>query len=490
MSLPEQGQSSPGTLESSILYLDLSCSPSHCGYCGSRGSLSQGMWAERMTVGDYQALLDRGWRRSGRYVYKPCMATTCCPLYTIRCRANQYTPTKSQKKVVRKVQNFIKSDKKPKEDAPEPVNSGVVSSHSKPDTISGSSMKEPGVEVSKDHPAASPAEAGQGKRVEGLKKAKILRRERYLEKLVKAGIEPPRTQDKIKQKNISHLVPDKNYFAMNVKLGQSEANSAHKFELRLVKADLTDKEFMSSFQESYQVYQRYQTIVHKDKPSDCDINTFAGFLCDSPLLYQDQESGRKVFGAFHQQYLIDGAIVAVGVVDILPNSLSSVYLYYDPAWWGQGSNLSPGTYTAIREVQLTQELGLPYYYMGYYIHSCPKMRYKGRFLPADLLAPTTLSWHSIEQCLPQLEAAKFSTFAGVPATDQSTAQHSLDVGKVRLSVNNMLTTYDKWKVIGGDSEEVVQYHALVGQALSESLVLKWGGGPDEDSESDSSDSDN
>ena len=57
-------------------------------------------------------------------------------------------------------------------------------------------------------------------------------------------------------------------------------------------------------------------------------------------------------------------------------------------------------------------------------------------------------------------------------------------------MNNMLTTYDKWKVIGGDSEEVVQYHALIGQALSESLVLKWGGGPDKDSESDSSDSDN
>ena len=52
--------------ESKILFLDMSTNPTHCGYCGGRGSISQGMWAERMTVGDYQDLLDRGWRRSGR----------------------------------------------------------------------------------------------------------------------------------------------------------------------------------------------------------------------------------------------------------------------------------------------------------------------------------------------------------------------------------------------------------------------------------------
>ena len=42
-----------------------------------------------------------------RYVYKPCMSKTCCPLYTIRCKAGQYQPTKSQRKVVKKVQNLV-----------------------------------------------------------------------------------------------------------------------------------------------------------------------------------------------------------------------------------------------------------------------------------------------------------------------------------------------------------------------------------------------
>lgn len=42
------------------------------------------MWAERLTCEDYQNLIDRGWRRSGKYVYKPKMDETCCPQYTIR----------------------------------------------------------------------------------------------------------------------------------------------------------------------------------------------------------------------------------------------------------------------------------------------------------------------------------------------------------------------------------------------------------------------
>jgi len=90
-----------------VQFLDLRCSPGPCGYCHGTGSISQGMLVERMTVDDYQALLDRGWRRSGRYVYKPLMETTCCPLYTIRCQAEKFEPSKSQRKVVRRFNNFL-----------------------------------------------------------------------------------------------------------------------------------------------------------------------------------------------------------------------------------------------------------------------------------------------------------------------------------------------------------------------------------------------
>lgn len=42
------------------------------------------MWGHLLTPSNYQNLIDRGWRRSGKYVYKPILNRTCCPAYTIR----------------------------------------------------------------------------------------------------------------------------------------------------------------------------------------------------------------------------------------------------------------------------------------------------------------------------------------------------------------------------------------------------------------------
>ncbi|MGH0115833.1 UNVERIFIED_CONTAM: hypothetical protein FKN15_054189 [Acipenser sinensis] len=83
------------------------------------------------------------------------------------------------------------------------------------------------------------------------------------------------------------------------------------------------------------------------------------------------------YGSFHQQYCLNGKIIAVGVIDILPACVSSVYLYYDPDY----SGMSLGVYSALRELAFTRQLHekaprLRYYYMGFYIHSCSKMRYK------------------------------------------------------------------------------------------------------------------
>lgn len=43
-----------------------------------------GMWAHCLNNQDYQDLIDRGWRRSGKYCYKPKNEQTCCPCYTIK----------------------------------------------------------------------------------------------------------------------------------------------------------------------------------------------------------------------------------------------------------------------------------------------------------------------------------------------------------------------------------------------------------------------
>lgn len=50
------------------------------------------------------------------------------------------------------------------------------------------------------------------------------------------------------------------------------------------------------------------------------------------------------YGSFHQQYWLDGKMIAVGVIDILPKCVSSVYFFYDP----QYMNLTLGAYGAMR----------------------------------------------------------------------------------------------------------------------------------------------
>jgi arginine-tRNA-protein transferase len=65
-------------------------------------------------------------------------------------------------------------------------------------------------------------------------------------------------------------------------------------------------------------------------------------------------------------YRLDGQLIAVAVLDVLPNCVSSVYFMYDPAY----SFLSLGKYSALREIALTQEFqekvsrDLHWYYMG------------------------------------------------------------------------------------------------------------------------------
>jgi len=69
--------------------------------------------------------------------------------------------------------------------------------------------------------------------------------------------------------------------------------------------------------------------------------------------------------------------------------------------------------SSLREVYLTRQLNkvandLKYYYMGFYIHTCPKMRYKAKMRPSKLLCPQTYVWCDIEPCLIKLDNEKYS----------------------------------------------------------------------------------
>lgn len=96
----------------------------------------------------------------------------------------------------------------------------------------------------------------------------------------------------------------------------------------------------------------------------------------------------------------------MSVIDILPQCVSAVYFFYNPEY----SFASLGNYSAIREIAYARHLSLSdpnciYYYLGYYIHNCPKMAYKAKYKPCELLDPTTFEWVDSSIAIPLIDEA-------------------------------------------------------------------------------------
>ena len=142
------------------------------------------------------------------------------------------------------------------------------------------------------------------------------------------------------------------------------------------------------------MFLRYQTQIHHDPTSRWPDSALKRFLCDGLDRSVVKVGGKtKKLGSYHQCYRLDGKLVAVGVLDLLPHAVSSVYLFYDPDF----AHFDWGKISALREIALAAEGGYKYYYMGYYIHSCVKMRYKADYKPSYLLDPETNEWNRFDE---------------------------------------------------------------------------------------------
>lgn len=439
----------------------------HCGYCKNDKACSTGVWAHAMNAEDYQALIDRGWRRSGKYCYKPMMDQTCCPTYTIRCEILKYKLTKSRKKVIKKMKNFLMTDDDSDvlkwkarnregeiaEANPSPNEVSLISD----EPMHCDSLVSPSTEFVTVNTNTQKKEICKGLGPDPAKpqckKAKVLRRERRMMKktAVESG-DAPSTSSGISLESPILQLPH-----------LCSSDSKKKLEVRTIKACKTDTEFLKYKNESFAVYKKYQTTIHGDSPSDCTEKQWIRFLVDCPI-NRDQDGPGSGYGNYHQHYVLDGKIIAVGVIDILPDCISSVYLYYDPDY----GFLSLGVYAALSEIAFSQTLHLEsaqlmYYYMGFYIHSCQKMRYKKEYPPSYLLCPETYEWVPVESCLRALSENKYcrlNIYNGGSSTsvdaEKGTSPDS-DVKKVRVLYQNTIMNYPeyaghKYKEIYGQSD--------------------------------------
>uniref|UniRef100_A0A182F442 Arginyl-tRNA--protein transferase 1 n=1 Tax=Anopheles albimanus TaxID=7167 RepID=A0A182F442_ANOAL len=419
-----------------------------CGYCSQKSSChSDGMWAHRLSCEDYQDLIDRGWRRSGCYCYKPIMDVTCCPAYTIKCNALQFQMNKSHKKVIKRLNKFLRDGFKEvhENQAAQSTEAGAdTTEYDRSDTgmveVPRAPSKRPDLECFEEAPVAQNApdrtscspdepdgqclnkpQSGSSSNVSNHssgsgatnppKKAKLLRIERKREKLQKKGVSGDDLERLMKQTK-----------------GQNVVKSL--------------EDFLS------------------EAPRD-----------DEPAAHRLKAAG--VMGSFHQQYWLDDRLIAVGVIDVLPYCVSAVYFFYDPEF----HFLSLGTYASMRELAFARTMNrqlpsLTNYYMGFYIHSCPKMRYKGNLQPSYLLCPEVYSWHSLDATVKsKLDASKYSRLnndAGAQDVNRPTEQDLFDVLLLR---DRKFIRYSQCLQANGALAEVETYARLVGKQCAKRMLL-------------------
>lgn len=134
------------------------------------------------------------------------------------------------------------------------------------------------------------------------------------------------------------------------------------FQVRWQQARLTD--------EYFDLYARYLGERHGEgEMANPTSEDFSRFLISpwNETLFLEVRRGKE--------------LVAVAVTDHFPGGLSAVYTFFDPAI----ADRSPGVFAILCQIAETRRLGLPWLYLGYWVHNCRKMAYKSEYRPIQIL---------------------------------------------------------------------------------------------------------
>ena len=152
--------------------------------------------------------------------------------------------------------------------------------------------------------------------------------------------------------------------------------------------------------DAFELYNEYHFKKH-DKPIKSEYS-YAEHAVNSPI--SNYTVNGIEYGTYHQLYRLDGRLVAVGVIDIVPKGIVSVYMWYSLE--KEVSKYSLGVYSALKEIEFVRELSkknpeMKYYYLQGWNENNKKLAYKANYSPESFYcACITPEW------LPSLEAVK------------------------------------------------------------------------------------
>ncbi|XP_041782350.1 arginyl-tRNA--protein transferase 1-like isoform X7 [Anopheles merus] len=279
-----------------------------CGYCKQSSSCSSyGMWAHKLSCQDYQELIDRGWRRSGCYCYKPMMDVTCCPSYTIKCDAINFRLNKSHKKIIKRMNKFLRDGIKETSEQEAQSNINDIGTHlgsaCDQEHTEVPSMQphvlDPDVLNTLTHVNSEKRSSSADDKTSALpiptlsgvvnssthtsdssisnqpKKAKLRRIERKREKLQKKGLSGADIEQLMQSNNQKSA--EKSLEEFLSESPQDNDSPAHRLKVKQVNAN--DGATAATFK----LYSLYQQSIHNDPASKLSMDRFKRFLVKSPL---------------------------------------------------------------------------------------------------------------------------------------------------------------------------------------------------------------
>lgn len=123
--------------------------------------------------------------------------------------------------------------------------------------------------------------------------------------------------------------------------------------------------------QQFELFKTYVTDRHGD--GDMAQMTFGDFRA----MIEDAVDGTRIFE--HRDAA--GRLAAVVLADRLVDGLSAVYSFFDASQ----PRRSLGTHVVLDMIRRAEAEGLPHVYLGYWIADSPKMAYKNRFRPAEVM---------------------------------------------------------------------------------------------------------
>ena len=146
--------------------------------------------------------------------------------------------------------------------------------------------------------------------------------------------------------------------------------------------------------EKLELYERYLAHQHdrtEKKDEALSAAHYCEFFVDSFLEPHTHEL--RIYFRDPEQPDAAERLAGVAILDQAGDALSAVYFFFDPDF----ARHSPGTYAIVLEIEIAKEMGLRYFYPGFYIRGCAAMAYKANFGPHEIRTPGERTWFSGEE---------------------------------------------------------------------------------------------